>query len=138
MTQTITAVYENGLLRPLTPLALPEHSRVELELRTVDAASAQARHERVRQALAAAGVLVPRDTTDAHAGLLTPAERATLAHRLAEAGVPPLSAAILEEREGRWWLISMWHSARRSLPRHARYLSATRSAPMMPFSSRLP
>ena len=28
-TTMITAVYENGLLRPLTPLALPEHTRVQ-------------------------------------------------------------------------------------------------------------
>jgi predicted DNA-binding antitoxin AbrB/MazE fold protein len=30
MTISIEAVYENGLLRPLSPLALPEHTRVRL------------------------------------------------------------------------------------------------------------
>jgi predicted DNA-binding antitoxin AbrB/MazE fold protein len=34
MSETITAVYENGLLRPLTPLALPEQSRVRLRIET--------------------------------------------------------------------------------------------------------
>jgi predicted DNA-binding antitoxin AbrB/MazE fold protein len=30
MTKTVEAIYENGLLRPLSPLALPEHARVRL------------------------------------------------------------------------------------------------------------
>ncbi len=30
MTISIEAVYENGLLRPLSPLALPEQTRVQL------------------------------------------------------------------------------------------------------------
>ena len=32
MSQTITAVYENGVLRPLKPLALPERTRVRLQI----------------------------------------------------------------------------------------------------------
>ena len=32
MSQTITAVYENGILRPLKPLALPEKTRVRLQI----------------------------------------------------------------------------------------------------------
>lgn len=32
MSQTITAVYENGVLRPLKPLALPEKARVRLQI----------------------------------------------------------------------------------------------------------
>jgi predicted DNA-binding antitoxin AbrB/MazE fold protein len=30
--ETIIAIYEHGVLRPLTPLQLPEHSRVELQV----------------------------------------------------------------------------------------------------------
>jgi predicted DNA-binding antitoxin AbrB/MazE fold protein len=30
MTISVEAVYENGVLRPLSPLALPEHARVRL------------------------------------------------------------------------------------------------------------
>ena len=30
MTITLDAIYENGLLRPLSPLALPEHARVRV------------------------------------------------------------------------------------------------------------
>jgi predicted DNA-binding antitoxin AbrB/MazE fold protein len=32
MTKTLQAVYENGVLRPLEPLDLPEHQRVDLVL----------------------------------------------------------------------------------------------------------
>jgi len=34
MNQTIQAIYENGLLRPLIPLDLPENSEVEITVRT--------------------------------------------------------------------------------------------------------
>lgn len=30
MTSTTEAIYENGLLRPLSPLSLPEHARVRV------------------------------------------------------------------------------------------------------------
>jgi predicted DNA-binding antitoxin AbrB/MazE fold protein len=32
MSITITAIYENGILRPLSPLALPESARVRLHI----------------------------------------------------------------------------------------------------------
>lgn len=35
MSQSIQAIYENGLLRPLTPLDLPENSVVEIDVRDV-------------------------------------------------------------------------------------------------------
>lgn len=37
MSQTITAVYENGVLRPLTPLELPEKTRVKLRVEPSEA-----------------------------------------------------------------------------------------------------
>ena len=53
METTLTAVYENGVLRPLTPLALPEHAEVEISIRTrtTDAANAETHRRRVREAL---------------------------------------------------------------------------------------
>jgi predicted DNA-binding antitoxin AbrB/MazE fold protein len=33
MTSTVHAVYENGVFRPVEPVDLPDHTRVELELR---------------------------------------------------------------------------------------------------------
>jgi predicted DNA-binding antitoxin AbrB/MazE fold protein len=35
MTQTIQAIYKNGLFRPLSPLDLPDDSVVELDVRDV-------------------------------------------------------------------------------------------------------
>ena len=32
MNESITVIYEDGVLRPLQPLALPEHSRVEIRI----------------------------------------------------------------------------------------------------------
>jgi predicted DNA-binding antitoxin AbrB/MazE fold protein len=39
MSQFVDAIYENGILRPLTPLALPEHSRVALTVQELMAAT---------------------------------------------------------------------------------------------------
>jgi predicted DNA-binding antitoxin AbrB/MazE fold protein len=90
VSQTITAVYENGVLRPLTPLTLPEHAQVELEVRlATEPAEALAQRERVRHALATAGVLASSDQPPNEQEPLSAQERAALAQALAEAGVPP-------------------------------------------------
>ena len=36
MSITLEAIYEDGLLRPLSPLALPEHTRVRVVLNDLD------------------------------------------------------------------------------------------------------
>lgn len=41
MTMQIEATYENGLLRPLAPLPLPEHAHVTLTIETADDSGAQ-------------------------------------------------------------------------------------------------
>ena len=35
MTTAVEAIYENGVLRPLQPLALPEHAHVRLSVETL-------------------------------------------------------------------------------------------------------
>jgi predicted DNA-binding antitoxin AbrB/MazE fold protein len=35
MTTAVEAIYEDGMLRPLQPLSLPEHARVRLSVGTV-------------------------------------------------------------------------------------------------------
>ena len=37
MTTAVEAIYEDGLLRPLQPLALPEHAHVRISVETLDA-----------------------------------------------------------------------------------------------------
>lgn len=41
MTTAIDAIYEAGLLRPLQPLALPEHTRVRVSVETLPADDAE-------------------------------------------------------------------------------------------------
>src|SRR5262245_34806387 len=101
METTITAVYENGVLRPLTPLALPEHIEVEISIRTrtTDVADAEAHRRRVREVLAAAGLTLPMDSAASDAALPSENERNELAQRV-PAG-RPLSEIIRQEREER-------------------------------------
>ena len=42
MTRTVTAIYEGGLLRPLEPLDLTEHTKVQLTIETQEEAEARA------------------------------------------------------------------------------------------------
>jgi len=100
MTETVTAVYEHGVLRPLTPLHLPEHSQVEIEVRVIQRPpDAPTRREQVRAALDAAGILAP--ATPPTVSPLSEAERAALADHLAVPGATPLSQVIIEDREER-------------------------------------
>ena len=97
MNGTITAVYENGILRPLTPLALPEHTRVEIQI-VNQAPAAATERQQVRQALAAAGIIRPQTATEP----IQPVSETALAaaaQTLGQAG--PLSDLIIAEREGR-------------------------------------
>jgi len=57
MNRTITAIYENGILRPLSPLDLPEQSQVELDVRQVVAPSKSAKHRQFHEALVSAGLV---------------------------------------------------------------------------------
>lgn len=101
MGQTITAIYEHGILRLLEPLPYPEHTQVELAVqRVTPAPDADMQRARVRHALTAAGLLV-LPAADTAYPVLDAVERARLARALADTGVPPLSAAIQDDREGR-------------------------------------
>ena len=100
MAETVTAVYEHGVLRPLTPLHVPEHSQVEIEIRTIHSApDVQARREQVRAALDAAGILAP--VAPSAMLPLSETERAALAEQLAVPGATPPSQIIVEDRDER-------------------------------------
>ena len=97
MSQTIQAVYTQGVLRPLVPLDLPENSAVEITLQ-ITASPELTMNERVRQALLTAGLLA--DDFDGPANEpLDPQCRTGLAHIFATG--PPLGDYINEDREAR-------------------------------------
>ena len=103
MTQTITVIYENGVLRPLKPLSLPEHTplQIAIELPVVTSNDADEQRRQFQAVLIAAGVITAKTNVSATAQALSAQERATLADRLAVPGAKPLSEVIIEEREGR-------------------------------------
>lgn len=99
-TVTIMAIYENGVLRPLTPLALPEHARVQIHVRQVMAPTDAADHRRqVREALVTAGLSLPSLPPPPASSPISAERREELARLFAAGG--PLSELIIEEREGR-------------------------------------
>lgn len=96
MSEIIHAVYEQGVLRPLTPLHLPEHTHVQISIDPIS--KAEEERQRVRQALIAGGVIRPHFASS----LIEPISEEALAaaaQALAKAG--PLSELIIAEREGR-------------------------------------
>jgi predicted DNA-binding antitoxin AbrB/MazE fold protein len=98
MNETITAIYENGGLRPITPLALPEHTKVQLWIQSPPLGDQAETHRReVVAALVAAGLTLPtRDTSPVLP--LSEAERDDLARRIPAGRPHPESDAVLETR----------------------------------------
>ncbi len=99
MNQTIIAVFENGVLRPLTALDLPEHTEVQVSITIPPAAAtAEIERQRIRTALIEAGLALPIQTLSQTLPL-SEGERSALARRITAGR--PLSDLIIEEREGR-------------------------------------
>jgi predicted DNA-binding antitoxin AbrB/MazE fold protein len=94
MTEIVTAVYENGLLRPLSPLKLHEHQTVRLQL--LPDKSIDEEEEAIRY-LIATGILTP---PPGHSDVqpLSEEERLKLAETLGKSPGKPLSEVIIEER----------------------------------------
>ena len=98
MNSTVMAIYENGVLRPLTPLTLPERTQVRLHVEQVSATMDIAAHRRqVRGALVAAGLSLPVPDTPPPAISLSAERREELAHLFS--ADRPLSRLIIEERD---------------------------------------
>ncbi|MEO7913619.1 MAG: antitoxin family protein [Roseiflexaceae bacterium] len=96
MSEIIHAVYEQGVLRPLTPLHLPEHTHVQISIDPIS--NAEEERQRVRQALIAGGIIRPQ----LPATPIQPVSEEALAaaaQSLANAG--SLSELIVAERDGR-------------------------------------
>lgn len=100
MNGAVTAIYENGVLRLLTPLTLPEHTRVRVRVeRILEPTDAAAHRRRIHEALVAAGLSLPAPYKSPSSDLLSAERREELA-RLFSTG-RPLSELIIEERNER-------------------------------------
>jgi len=64
MSESVTAIYENGVLRPLRKLNLRERQTVEVYITTSEDTS-PSESDRVLRALAASGAVTPADPTSA-------------------------------------------------------------------------
>lgn len=97
MTQTVTAIYEGGMLRPLKPLHLRERQTVLLN---VIPTSGDDEIDRITVELVLSGALtLPQD--DDEMELIPEEELSTLARQVAASIDRPLSEIIIEER-GEW------------------------------------
>jgi predicted DNA-binding antitoxin AbrB/MazE fold protein len=94
MAEVITAVYEKGVLRPLTPLALAEKQTVRIQILT------ESETGPMIQDLIARGLLTPPPGMPGMPPI-TAEERHNLADRLGRVGGHSLSELIIAEREGR-------------------------------------
>jgi predicted DNA-binding antitoxin AbrB/MazE fold protein len=100
MPTTLIATYENGVLRPSTPLSIPERTRVRIQIEQILPDSDAAAHRRqVREALAVAGLSLPVSNVPPSAQPLTVQRQEELAQLFSDGR--PLSELILEEREDR-------------------------------------
>ena len=90
-----TAIYERGVLRLLDPVALPEHARVHVIIKSI---SEDDQRQRTEQVLAETGLVTP--PRPAAAAEAVPEERLVdIGRRYAVGG--PLSDLIVAERDGR-------------------------------------
>lgn len=99
MATTVSAIYEDGVLRLLTPLPLPDHTPVQVTVDLPDAAVQDDSRRRIRAALAAAGLSSAQPEPWTGPPPLAPAERAALAQQVADGRA--LSDLIDEERSTR-------------------------------------
>lgn len=89
MSQTTTAIYENGVLRPLVSLDLPEHSQVEITIEDSDSI-----RDRIDKVL---GSLIMKFDNDVEP--ISDERRAELAELFS--ANPPVSSYIREDRDSR-------------------------------------
>jgi len=64
MTQTITATFENGVLKPTQPLELPEHAQVRLTVEQLNPDEQKRRNQETLAALEALWKSVPFYSTE--------------------------------------------------------------------------
>ena len=95
--QTVPAIYEDGRLRPLEPLDLPEHTRVQVTVAVAEDTS-EISDQELDILLVAAGLQIAEMPSDGE----QPLSREALDALIREIGPGvALSQAILEDRDGR-------------------------------------
>ncbi len=92
--QTVTAIYQNGVLRPLVSLDLPENSEVELNIKVIE--SKQDSREAIAELLIQKGLSLRKKKTEPKQNLL-PEERERLAKIFSASQT--LGELISEDRE---------------------------------------
>jgi len=105
MIETVRAIYEKGLLRPLQPLNLRERQTVRIQIMPEEPARPEEptdEGERLVQRLVAAGLMRPRPKIETPPpDPVSEQERRRLADIMGQAPGKPLSEIIIEER-GEW------------------------------------
>ena len=104
MAEIVTAVYENGVLRPLRPLNLRERQTVRLQIMPEELVIQEKLDEveEVIQSLVTAGLMRPRPKRGTPPpDPVSEEERRRLADIMGKAPGKPLSEIIIEER-GEW------------------------------------
>jgi len=102
---TATAIYENGILHLLTPVDLPQQTRVRVEIQSEESAKPEdkiATAEEIERALAplvAAGIVSPPPGSPTQSRRISDARRQELAQIYAQG--ESLSEIIIQEREDR-------------------------------------
>jgi predicted DNA-binding antitoxin AbrB/MazE fold protein len=100
MGQKIKAIYEKGVLRPLSSLSLRERAQVDLEIEPDEEPVVHDSPDRIRGILVRAGLSLPEpDPIDDELPLPSPQRREELALLFSHGR--PLSELIIEDREGR-------------------------------------
>ncbi len=103
MSQTVTAIYANGVFRPLKPLELPEQSEVEIEIKPIATPQFSGSEDRlhIHRVLVEAGLVKDSGLWQAEPVMpISPAEEEELGMVFADD--KPLSEIIIEEREERF------------------------------------
>jgi predicted DNA-binding antitoxin AbrB/MazE fold protein len=98
MGEMITAVYERGTLRPLTPLKLREHQRVRIQVLTENVSEEEDEREQVINILVEAGLVQPKPKGAVPPDPLSYKERQALADRLGSAPGKTTSEMVIEDR----------------------------------------
>lgn len=98
MNDTITVIYERGVLRPLDPLSMPENSRIQVQIvhPSRDTRPVQPSRQRILEVLLDAHLIAPfTDAVDPGVSISTQ-DLANAARTLGTAG--PISELVIAER----------------------------------------